>query len=168
MYGGRRLPSTSIEISLKINCRSVVIRFAETLQWLLNGSNISGANANSYTATATGSYSLSVTDTNGCTAVTDTVNITIVGIANQLGEWADLALYPNPTDGEVWLRTASPIGYGVTVTVHDMFGSQILAQQVSELAHDLKLDLRAVAAGTYVVEVTSEVGQRKVFRLIVD
>src|SRR5204862_7895264 len=35
-------------------------------QWLLNGSAIGGANSQTYTASASGNYSVRVTDGNGC------------------------------------------------------------------------------------------------------
>ncbi len=136
-------------------------------QWLLNGSNIPGANASSYTATQSGSYSLQVTDANGCLGTSDTTNVTLVGIANQLGAWADLSIYPNPARGEFRLRTASPIGYAITVSVTDMYGKRYLDRALPELGQEIAFDIRSFAAGTYMVEVTSEAGQRKLFRLVV-
>ncbi len=47
-------------------------------QWLLNGNPIGGANATTYSATATGNYSVTVTDTSGCsgTAAPQSVSVT--------------------------------------------------------------------------------------------
>ncbi len=139
-----------------------------TYQWLLNGSNISGANANSFTATTTGSYSLMVTDSNGCSGVSDTTNITIVGIANQMRDWTGISIYPNPARSEFRLRTESPIGYAITVNITDMFGRKLYSEGLPELGHEVAFDLKAFAAGTYMVEVFSEMGQRRVFRLVVE
>jgi hypothetical protein len=50
-------------------------------QWKLNGSAISGANAsNTYTAVANGTYTVEVTDANGCKGISNAVNVTGVGI----------------------------------------------------------------------------------------
>jgi hypothetical protein len=138
-----------------------------TYQWLFNGGPISGATASSHIALQTGSYSLAVTDTNGCSAVTDTINITLVGIADALGDWAELTLFPNPARDEFRLRTALPIAETVTVTIHDMFGQRLVGQVLPELTHEVAFDVRAFAAGTYFVEVRSESGQRKLFKLVV-
>jgi hypothetical protein len=84
-----------------------------------------------------------------------------------MGDWMDLSLYPNPAQDEFRLQTASPIGYGITVNIHDMFGKRLSSMPLSELSDEAAFDVRAFAAGTYIVEVTSEMGQRKVFRLVV-
>ncbi len=54
-------------------CDSVVLSSASTgvtYQWRYNGNNIIGANSATYSATASGNYSLRVTGTNGCSAAT--------------------------------------------------------------------------------------------------
>lgn len=136
-------------------------------QWLLNGSNISGANAMSYTATTSGVYSLSVTDANGCTAVSDTIQVTLVGVNNPGGDWSDLSLYPNPTRGQFKIRTGSPISYGITVTIHDLAGRKLYEQALPELSDEAVYDVQRFSAGTYMVEVRSEMGQQKLFRLVI-
>lgn len=136
-------------------------------QWLIGGSPIPGANAMSYTATVSGVYSLQVTSANGCVGTSAPVNVTIVGIDNAMGDWMGLTLYPNPAHAEFRLQTESPIGYAISVNIHDMFGKLLASNGLSELSHEASFDLKAFAAGTYIVEVTSELGQRKVFRLVV-
>lgn len=136
-------------------------------QWLLNGSNIPGATSNTYSVTQSGTYSVMAVDSNGCSAVSDTMFVTPVGINNAMGEWNDLSIYPNPAKDQFKLRTASPIGYPIQVTVSDMFGRNILAKSLPQLGYEVAFDLKALAAGTYMVEVTSEQGQRKLFKLSV-
>ena len=137
-----------------------------TYQWLMNGSAIPGANANTYTLTQTATYSLQVTDSNGCSGISDTSSI--VGIATIMGDWANLSIYPNPARSEFRLKTTSPIGYALTVNVHDLYGKQVFLQTLPELGHEVAFDIKSIAAGTYIVEVTSDAGQRKVFRLAVE
>ena len=136
-------------------------------QWLLNGGNISGANSMSYTASASGVYSLVVTDTNGCTATSDTLNFIFVGITNPGGDWSDLSLFPNPARGEFKIRTGAPISYGLTVSIHDLAGRKVYEQSMPELAQEAVYDIQRFAPGTYMVEVVSEMGQHKLFRLVV-
>ncbi|MBL0017564.1 MAG: T9SS type A sorting domain-containing protein [Bacteroidetes bacterium] len=138
-----------------------------TYQWLIGGSPIPGATSISHTATVPGVYSLQVTGPNGCVGTSAPVNVTIVGIDNAMGDWMGLSLYPNPAMAEFRLKTESPITYGMTVNIHDMFGKLLASNALSELSHEASFDIRSFAAGTYVVEVTSELGQRKVFRLVV-
>jgi uncharacterized protein (TIGR02145 family) len=51
-------------------------------QWNLNGSPINGANAASYTANATGSYSLNVLNSDGCSATATAVSVTVNALPN--------------------------------------------------------------------------------------
>jgi hypothetical protein len=46
-------------------------------QWSLNGSQINGANAASYTANASGNYSLDVLNSDGCSATSTVVSVTV-------------------------------------------------------------------------------------------
>jgi hypothetical protein len=134
-----------------------------TYQWYLNGNPISGATSMTYTITVSGTYALMVTDSNGCSGLTpDSV---ITGIADQFG--IALSIYPNPARGEFKLRTASPIAGAITVNITDMYGHRLAQQVLPELTKDVTFDLKAFAAGTYMVEVVSDLGQRKLFRLAV-
>jgi len=62
-------PSSSVSLSIPASYA--------TYQWNLNGSPISGANSNFYAATASGSYTVSVTDSNGCSGTSDPHVVTI-------------------------------------------------------------------------------------------
>ncbi len=137
-------------------------------QWLLGGSNILGATNSSFTAVQSGSYSLAVTDTNGCTGTSNADTLTFVGMADPSGQWMGLTIYPNPTRDEFKLRTEIPIGHALTVTVHDLYGKQIFSRSLSHLAFEAAFDIKGLAASTYLVEVTSQKGGRKVFRLVVE
>ncbi|HEX2901716.1 MAG TPA: T9SS type A sorting domain-containing protein, partial [Bacteroidia bacterium] len=159
-------PALNPTISAAGNVLTSVQTWA-TYQWILNGTNIPGANANTYTAIQNGVYSLFVTDANGCSAVSDTIHIVLEAISGQLGDWADLSIFPNPASGEFKLRTASPIGYGITLSVNDMYGRKLFAKSLPQLSNEVDFDISEIAAGTYVVEIVSEFGQRKLFRLVV-
>jgi hypothetical protein len=139
-----------------------------TYQWLLNGSNISGATANTYTATQSGSYSLMVTDSNGCSAVSTPLTLTIVGITNALGDGLDLTLYPNPNHGTFRLQTASPVTCGIVIRIHDRVGRNIFEKALPGLEDGTFIELQDVAAGTYMVEVRTELGHQRMFKLVIE
>ncbi len=136
-----------------------------TYQWLMNGSAIPGATAMTYILTQTANYSLQVTDSNGCLGTSG--NTSIVGVSDHMGDWAELSIFPNPTRGEFKLRTAAPISYAISVSIDDMFGRKMMVQSLTDLGREVAFDIKGFAPGTYMVEVTSEAGQRKVFRLVV-
>jgi hypothetical protein len=137
-------------------------------QWLLGGNNIPGATNSSFTASQSGSYALSVTDTNGCTGTSNADSLTFVGMADPTAQWTGLSLYPNPTRDEFKLRTEMPIGHALTVTVRDLYGRELFSKTLTHLAQEEAFEIKSLAASTYMVEVTSQKGQRKVFRLVVE
>ena len=49
-----------------------------------------------------------------------------------------------------------------------MYGRKVFAQALPDLSHEVAFDVKAFAAGTYMVEVTSIEGQHKVFRLLIE
>lgn len=49
----------------------------ETYQWRFNGSAILGANANAYTASSSGSYTVTLTDANGCSSTSAGTTLTV-------------------------------------------------------------------------------------------
>ncbi|MBL0018552.1 MAG: HYR domain-containing protein [Bacteroidetes bacterium] len=137
-------------------------------QWLLGGNAIPGATNSSFTVAQSGTYALSVTDTNGCAGTSNADTLVFVGMADPTGQWTGLSIYPNPTRDEFKLRTEMPIGHALTVTVRDLYGRELFARTLSHLAQEEIFEIRNLAASTYLVEVTSKKGQRKVFRLVVE
>jgi hypothetical protein len=138
-----------------------------TYQWLLNGNTIPGATASGYTATATGSYSLLVTDANGCTGTSAPTTITVVAVADPTQGLIGLSIYPNPARGEFKLLTEQPITQSLTVSIFDMYGHRFTQQYMPSLGHEVAFDINGYSAGNYLVEVVSKTGQRKVFKLVI-
>ncbi|MFN8395060.1 MAG: T9SS type A sorting domain-containing protein, partial [Bacteroidia bacterium] len=136
-------------------------------QWQLNGNNISGATSISYVATQSGLYSLMVTDSNGCTGTSTPLQVTVVGISEEMGEWAGMKLWPNPARGECRISTPLPIGDRVTLRITDLQGKLMQVRELEGIEREVALDIRNLAAGTYLVELSSVAGQHRLFRLAV-
>ncbi len=134
-------------------------------QWLLNGNPISGATASTYSIFVTGTYSLMVTDSNGCSGTSNGTLVT--GINSGFGNEIDLSLFPNPTRDEFRLRSMVPITEALVVGITDMFGRRIFETKLQELQTEAIFDIRGIAAGTYLVDVVLESGRRQVFRLVI-
>jgi hypothetical protein len=94
-------------------------------QWKLNGSTIGGANAQAYSAVVNGTYTVEVTDANGCKGTSNTVNVVGVGIENVSN--ISLNIYPNPATDIITIETDeqvtgaelfSAIGQKINVTIN--------------------------------------------------
>jgi PKD repeat protein len=69
-----------------------------TYQWSLNGAPISAATSQTYTATVSGSYTVVVTNTSGCTATSTPYPFTVTGV-NEQNQANSIRIFPNPNTG---------------------------------------------------------------------
>jgi len=117
-------------------------------QWFFNTNPISGANSNSYTYSANGTYQVYVVDSNGCVGYSNQITLTNVGVSNPiLGN--SIKVYPNPTTGV--LNIDSRIV--VKLTVQDVTGKTII-----EASNVKSIDLGDIANGTYLLYITDMEG----------
>jgi hypothetical protein len=133
-------------------------------QWYLNGAIIPGATGATYTVTANGNYTVVVT-ANGCaSAVSAATNITNSGIADDLAGMK-VSVYPNPTSGAFNVKLS---GYQVnaTVTLYNLAGQAIAVENVKAGEEIKNMNVKELAAGTYLLKVTSDKGVQ-VSRLLV-
>ena len=139
-----------------------------SFQWLLNGADITGANASTYTATQSGSYRVRITDSCGVSRVSDAANIDAACFTgfeeialNKSG--AGLSVYPNPNDGHFAIETYVYLGgnENVQMQVVNMLGQVVFTQQLQLVAGYAKADIaidRVLADGVYSVRVLSKQG----------
>jgi hypothetical protein len=121
-----------------------------TYQWYRNNKSIAGANAINYTMPFTGKYYCQVTDDNGCSEVSDTVDTeTINSIGSTELNQHNIKIYPNPTKNKVFIE--APMVVNVLIT--DITGRLIWKQeQVKEV------DLEPFADGMYLFTITDDEG----------
>ncbi|MBK6345153.1 MAG: VCBS repeat-containing protein [Bacteroidales bacterium] len=73
-------------------------------QWMLEGYNINGAVQQQYSAVVNGSYSVAVTDENGCQGISNEVDVLIIS-SPSIVSGQTLFIRPNPTNGNFSLET---------------------------------------------------------------
>lgn len=145
--------TSSVTVAVANVATPTITQTADTLcssaaagyQWYLNGTAIPGATNACYVPTQSGDYTVQTTDANGCSStISDPVHVDLVAVVNPLAEgWS---IYPNPSTGTLYVRTASTEGYAIAVA--DAYGKQVA------LAINAKtLDLTDLKAGLYFVSV---------------
>ncbi len=133
-------------------------------QWFLNGTPIAGATGQTYVTTTNGAYTLQVT-ANGCpSALSAVTNVTTSGVKDAMGGMS-VAVYPNPTSGSFNVKLN---GYQkeATVVLYNLAGQLIATDKVSADGKAKNIDIKGLAAGTYMLKVTSDKGVQ-VTRLVV-
>lgn len=138
-------PTTSISASgLTISSSTT----ASSYEWFLNGVSI-GTNSPTLTAQVTGSYSLKITDSNGCSGWSNVLFVEVVGI-NDLHE-SELMIYPNPTTDK--LRILNGIK-GQNWTLNSVLG-QVLKVGILSSKED-HIDLSGLTNGIYMLSISGQ------------
>jgi len=120
---------------------------ASTYQWNLNGSPITNAISQTYIATITGSYTVTVTDLNGCTNTSDSVSVTITipGINQYSKNNNQLKIYPNPASDELFILSNT---VDAKLIIVDLLGKEISEIVLNNSIN--KLNISTFSNGIYI------------------
>ena len=123
-------------------------------QWINCSNNmpIAGATAQSYTATANGSYAVIVTES-GCSDTSACQTISSVGI-EQVSAATEFSVYPNPSGGQVTVTTGNVVAYELSVV--DLTGKTL--ERMKPAGTQVAIDLGAYPAGVYFIRIHTEGG----------
>ncbi|MBL0176092.1 MAG: VWA domain-containing protein [Ignavibacteria bacterium] len=141
----------------------VVARYS-TYQWLLGGTDIPGANSSTHVAMQPGLYSITITDSNGCTATSQPFLVGTLSAEALAPPSMQLDLYPDPNRGIATLRIGAQTGRALHCTVTDQLGRVLLRQSldVQSTPANITLDLTALPPGVYTLRLDD--GSRSVYR----
>lgn len=156
--------SAFLDVVVNVPVQPVITASADTLyttgtgdpQWYLDGNAIAGAVDSFLVTYFSGSYSVSLVDSNGCTGFSDPyiyISTGVEGLAH-----ASASLAPNPCDGHTTLMAET----FDRLTLVDALGRKVLQAQVVPGSN--ALDLAAPASGVYYLHFARG---RTVLRLVV-
>jgi len=117
-------------------------------QWRTGGQPVAGATDSTFQPAADGGYSVTVTDSNGCSATSAVYNVT-VGVDDPAAAGMRVRVYPNPSDGMLHIAAPGP----VNITLSSMEG-KLLLQQAGATA----IDLGSCAPGVYLLRISDAGG----------
>lgn len=107
------------------------------------------------TATATGlptgSYSVVVTDANGCTG---SASVDVLSSVGGIAELESLTISPNPTDGKFWVKLALRSTEPVQLDIIDVTGKTIQQVKDNTAGAQFSFDLSQQPAGIYLLKIT--------------
>jgi hypothetical protein len=123
-----------------------------SFQWYLDGQIISGANSQSYVALQTGNYTVEVTDSNGCTGVSqpeyiEVIPDSIVGLDTKSEQ---INIYPNPATDNFLIEIYAGDYTDCVVEIIDPFGRVLATQSMSVKS---KWNIEPQVPGIYLVRV---------------
>ncbi|MCS7035651.1 MAG: M12 family metallo-peptidase [Saprospiraceae bacterium] len=99
-----------------------------------------------------GIYTVTVRDANGCTAVSEPVEIDIISTRTPEAK-NQVRLYPNPNTGRFWVELAQPAAEALQISLYDLRGQVVWQQTCSDASGKVLWEIRLpdVPAGAYVL-----------------
>ncbi len=131
-------------------------------QWYYNGAIMIVETNPSLSYALNGYYQVEVTDTNGCTQISDSMQVLNAGLADNVK--SNIKIYPNPSKGFVNIQQVDYHFNSVSVT--DVSGKLVLTHALKGTKNDI-LSLKHVKKGVYYLVFKNENNQL-IKRLIVD
>ena len=111
--------------------------------------------SNTYIATENGSYKVEVTDTNGCVATSNCINITTVGLETK-SNLNSFNISPNPTKGKLTITASG--SETASVVIYNALGKEV--SKVGNIQNGSVIDFSAFNNGVYMVQFTNSKGTK--------
>ncbi len=115
-------------------------------QWIMNGTNIPGATSHSYTSATVATYKVKVTDSTGCTGISDAYVYNELGVQNAASVHS--TIYPNPASN---FLTVSDLSNDMTTYVIVDLPGHILATGTINNANN-EINLAGLPSGNYLLK----------------
>jgi hypothetical protein len=139
-------------ISLSNDTLFVTPNSGYSIQWMLNGITIPGANNEWFIPIQDGIYQAVITDANNCSEASKDFVYTIASL-NQISDGFSLIVYPNPGDGIVNLQFSTVQNFDGMLQMFDAKGSIVHSENLSipsgQQTHTLNVE--HLAAGLYYI-----------------
>ena len=144
-------PSPTIPvISQSGSTLSITLAGGETAQWFLNGNPISGATGASIIADAPGNYTVTVTNSSGCSRSSVAVQIEDTTSVDELNSVQELILFPNPTTGEFTIQWVG-IQDQLSIEIVDLLGKKLFETKANGTDNSIIISDHHFSAGVYIV-----------------
>lgn len=139
---------------------------AYTYSWSKDG-GAPFATTQDLTGLTAGFYTCVITDANGCRSTVGPIEVkNIVGTAEPA--WAsNLKMQPNPASDFVQIALTEPLGQPAQIILTDAAGRTVRVGEISPLATTHQLDVSALPAGVWQVQIRTADGGRAARKLLV-
>jgi hypothetical protein len=126
-------------------------------QWYHAGVLQNGAINQSYTPTATGTYSVVVTDANGCSSSSNNYPFIIDAATDLLSTFGEAQIYPNPNQGSFSVLLNLDKNRELSFVVIDVVGHVLLQRNVKATMGpwEEQISMNDVAKGVYLLQIRS-------------
>ena len=124
-------------------------------QWNVNGNPIGGATSATYDVNQTGNFSVLVTDTSACSALSNKVHVDFCTAVSEKNQFSHSTLYPNPATSTTTLEFYTPASGNFEIKLFNAIGMEMMNEQKEFPAgvNDWKLETSKLTKGFYFLNV---------------
>lgn len=124
-------------------------------QWYLNSAILTGETGQNLTTAQNGQYTVEVTNAGGCTSTSSPYNMTSTGINSENRLETNVAIYPNPSNGEFTLQMDLDKRTDVQINIVSMTGQLVKSSLISQISGSIVLPIVIdYEPGIYLVNIT--------------
>jgi len=116
---------------------------ASSYEWSVDGQPISGSNASNFTPTQNGSYTLEITNSDGCKATSNAISVFDTKIT-ELENSNLLKIFPNPTNGII--NIAFELENNYVIKIYDVSNKLVFSKENTK-----EINLSTYDAGVYMI-----------------
>ncbi len=118
-----------------------------------SSTNITGATNQTFVATTTGNYAVIITDAQGCTKQSECVFVLVSSVNGELSIVNGFIIYPNPTDGQLTVYSEQLTVSNIQIV--DVLGrvERLLRTDYSSRNDIFTIDVSGLSSGVYFVKV---------------
>ena len=128
---------------------------AVSYQWYSSDTVLAGETSQTYTATFSGSYSVMVTDFNGCSGSSDTLEVTITAL-EEFAVLPILRIFPNPMEDQAIVDFDRSVFNGpYTIHVYNLLGKKLLEVSMTSES-EVIIQRNDLAPGIYFIELAGK------------
>jgi hypothetical protein len=121
--------------------------------WKLNNVNINTATNQSHTATQNGSYTVLVSNANGCNATSQSVNVN--GVSIDEAYFLNVSIYPSPASDYITVETKELIN---SIIIYDLSGKQVKNLSNLKSLNEM-VDVSTLPTATYHLQIITTEGK---------
>lgn len=134
-----------------------------TYQWLLSGTEITGATGQTYTPTADGDYTVAVTDENGCSDTSVVFTYIATGIRH-LSLSENITIFPNPAKDVLTILYPYTLS-NINVSIYSIDGRAVVTEEYHN-TNKMSVPMNKLSPGVYILKVADGSGLSAARRII--
>ena len=133
-------------------------------QWVLDNTNVSGANNTTYKPVATGVYYVLATDSvNNCKSASDTFRLNVTAVIERGMNIGSFKVYPNPVSNQLMVNLPKQPSSATKIELVTING--LIIKSLNTMRQQNIIDVSRITDGYYILKITNKdgVSAKKIF-----